>query len=86
MLNNESPYCSTKNAVQAETDTPTIVSMSRQLMCYICATNAGNTILRAHYAFMAHRNGMPISQLVNATSTEASGNVAADESVDAKQV
>lgn len=55
-------------------------------MCYICATNSGNTILRAHYAFLAHRNGMPIRQLVMATSTNGSGEVATDESVAAKQV
>eukprot|EP00903_Cladosiphon_okamuranus_P005778 g5726.t1 len=58
----------------------------KQLMSYICATNAGNTILRAHYAFMAHRNGMPIIQLVNATSTESSDSVAADDTIGAKQV
>lgn len=55
-------------------------------MCYICATNAGNTILRAHYAFMAHRNGMPIRQLATATNTESSEDVAADDTIDAKQV
>lgn len=32
-------------------------------MCYICATYADNTILRAHYAFMAHRNGTSIASL-----------------------
>ncbi|CBJ25934.1 probable fusion protein [Ectocarpus siliculosus] len=58
----------------------------KQLMCYICATNAGNTILRAHYAFMAHRNGMPIRQLATATNTDSSEAVAADDTIDAKQV
>lgn len=55
-------------------------------MCYICATKAGNTILRAHYAFMAHRSGMPIDHLVNAKGTDASTDVAVDGSVDAKLV
>eukprot|EP00752_Nemacystus_decipiens_P018246 g16374.t1 len=58
----------------------------KQLMCYICASNAGNTILRAHYAFLAHRNGMPVRHLANATNTASSGNVASDDTVEAKQV
>ncbi|CAN0161166.1 unnamed protein product [Scytosiphon promiscuus] len=58
----------------------------KQLMCYICATNAGNNILRAHYAFLAHRNGMPIRQLAMATSTDGSSDVVNDETVAAKQV
>lgn len=34
-------------------------------MCYLCATNAGNIVLRAHYAFMAHRSGVAIQRLVD---------------------
>lgn len=36
-----------------------------QMMCYLCATNAKNTILRAHFAFMAYRSGISIQRLVH---------------------
>lgn len=39
-------------------------------MCYMCATNAKNTILRAHYAFMAYRSGVPIEFLVDIVNRE----------------
>lgn len=52
-------------------------------MCYICATNAENTILRAHYAFLAHRSGVSIQQLASVANTEA---LADDDSVGAKHV
>lgn len=49
------------------------------MMGYICATFAGNTILRAHFAFMAHSHGTPISDLVAITAREASvGDVTKD--------
>lgn len=34
-------------------------------MCYVCATKAGNMILRTHFAYMAHRSGVPIQRLVD---------------------
>ncbi|CAM9992031.1 unnamed protein product [Choristocarpus tenellus] len=39
----------------------------KAMMCYICATNAGNNILRAHFAFMACRGGVPITRLIEIT-------------------
>ncbi|CAM9733107.1 unnamed protein product, partial [Choristocarpus tenellus] len=39
----------------------------KAMMCYISATNAGNNILRAHFAFMAYRAGVSISRLVEIT-------------------
>lgn len=53
-----------------------------QLMCYICATYAGNTILRAHYAFIASRNGVAIAELALAAAVPergGSGEVAEDD-------
>lgn len=58
----------------------------KQLMCYICATNAGNNILRAHYAFMAFRSGVPIRRLATIASNDADSDVAADKAVGAKEV
>lgn len=55
-------------------------------MCYICATNAGNNILRAHYAFMAFRSGVPIRRLATIASNDADSDVAADKAVGAKEV
>lgn len=37
-------------------------------MGYMLATFADNTILRAHFAFMAHRNGVSVSDLASATA------------------
>lgn len=49
-------------------------------MCYQCATNAGNTILRAHYAMMAWRNGVSIDRLVQiADETSTGGGASAAE-------
>ncbi|CAM9460800.1 unnamed protein product [Pylaiella littoralis] len=51
----------------------------KHMMGYICATFAGNTILRAHFAFMVHSHGTPISDLVAITAREASvGDVTID--------
>lgn len=55
-------------------------------MCYICATNAGNTILRAHFAFMAHRSGLPIRRLASVARSEAHHDVAVDVEIGAKEV
>lgn len=55
-------------------------------MCYICATNAGNNILRAHYAFMAFRSGVPIRRLATIASNDADSDVATDKAVAAKEV
>lgn len=41
-----------------------------QTMGYMLATSADNTILRAHFAFMAHRNGVSVSDLANAAAGE----------------
>lgn len=60
--------------------------VTSQLMCYMCATNAGNNILRAHYAFMAFRNGVSIRRLATVARSEVDSDVAADLAVGAKEV
>ena len=55
-------------------------------MCYICSTNAGNNILRAHFGFLAYRNGVPLSRLINIAKKEVDRDVAADAAVGAKEV
>lgn len=60
-------------------------------MSYICATYADNTVLRAHYAFMAHRNGVSIAELKRAAAARGIGavEIAGDEEEgggDAKRV
>eukprot|EP00903_Cladosiphon_okamuranus_P012381 g11604.t1 len=45
----------------------------KQLMCYICATHADNTILRAHYAFMASRSGVSIAKLKQVAAVDGGG-------------
>lgn len=60
--------------------------MPAQLMCYICATNSGNNILRAHFGFLALRNGVPLSRLINIAKCEVDRDVAQDAAVGAKEV
>lgn len=42
-------------------------------MCFQCATNAGNTVLRAHYAFLAMRSGVPLERLVQISDETSTG-------------
>ncbi|CAM9566090.1 unnamed protein product [Pylaiella littoralis] len=45
----------------------------KQLMAYQCATNAENTILRAHFAYMAMRSGVTLERLVQVTDLTSTG-------------
>lgn len=45
----------------------------QQLMCFQCAMNGGNKILAAHFAFLAHRSGVPISRLAEVADEDAMG-------------
>lgn len=54
---------------------------TNQIMGYIVATNVSNTILRAHFAFMAFRNGVSMQRLINATNGES-----LDDTLSAKEV
>lgn len=40
-------------------------------MCYLLATNSGNTILRAHFAFIAVRSGVFVTRLADLTDSES---------------
>eukprot|EP00904_Undaria_pinnatifida_P006693 jgi/Undpi1/3153/HiC_scaffold_15.g06527.m1 len=52
----------------------------KQLMIYQCAINGGNTILRAHYAFLAMRSGVSLERLVQiADETSTGGGASAAE-------
>lgn len=42
-------------------------------MCYQCATNAENTVLRAHFAFMAMRSGVSLARLIQVTDMTSTG-------------
>lgn len=42
-------------------------------MAYQCATNAENTILRAHFAYMAMRSGVTLERLVQVTDLTSTG-------------
>lgn len=42
-------------------------------MCYQCATNAENVILRAHYAYMAMRSGVTLERLVQIADETSTG-------------
>lgn len=42
-------------------------------MCYQCATNAENNVLRAHFAFMAMRNGVSLERLQQVTDVTSTG-------------
>lgn len=42
-------------------------------MCYQCALNGGNKILAAHFAFLAHRNGVSIDRLAQIADESSTG-------------
>ncbi|CAB1103822.1 unnamed protein product [Ectocarpus sp. CCAP 1310/34] len=55
----------TRRLCQGSEEVP---AATKQTMGYMLATSADNTILRAHFAFMAHRNGVSVSNLASATA------------------
>lgn len=49
-------------------------------MAYQCASNAENTILRAHFAYMAMRSGVTLERLIQVTDlTSVGGGASAAE-------
>lgn len=45
----------------------------KQIMCFQCSTNAGNTVLRAHYAYLAMRNGVSLERLMQISDETSTG-------------